>query len=199
MKKFTLSGLIVFVLLFAFQANAINSTIYVSDQKTNTQVLSSNQNEMNLKFHFGDVGYFDVKTSKGIFTELLMADAYSTSRIGEPILPAQRKLIAIPFGADVVVHVNSFTTSTINLDDHGISNTLMPLQYDVPKNLDPSEVPFQYNKEVYASKSFNQSEIVTVEVLGVMRGVRIARISVEPIRYNPSTNQLQVYNDIEVS
>ena len=199
MKNFTLSGLIAFLLLFTLQAHAINSTIYVSDQKTNTQVLSSNQAEMNLKFHFGDIGFFDVKTPNGIFTELLMADAYSTSRIGEPILPAQNKLIAIPFGAEVIVNVNSFTTSTINLDEHRIENALMPLQYDIPKNLDPSEVPFQYKKEVYASKSYNQSEMVTIEVLGIMRGVRIARITVEPVRYNPSTNQLQVYNDIEVS
>ena len=199
MKNFTLVGLIAFILLFSFQANADNSIIPISAEKTNTQVLSSNQSEMNLKFHFGDISYFNVKTPEGVFTELFMVDAYSTNRIGEPILPAQKKLIAIPFGAEINVVVNSSTESVINLGEQGIVNTLMPLQYDISKDIDPEEVPFQYNKEAYKAKSYNQSEIVTVEILGVMRGVRIARITVEPIQYNPATNQLKVYNDIEVS
>jgi len=73
------------------------------------------------------------------------------------------------------------------------------LQYDIPKDIDPSEVPLQYNKEAYDAKSYNQSEIATIEIIGVMRGVRIARVTVEPARYNPSTNQLKIYNDIEIS
>jgi len=199
MKNFTLIGLISLLLLFSFQANADNSIIPVSSEKTNSQVLDSDQGGINLKFHFGDIGYFNVKTPNGTFTEILMADAYSTNRIGEPILPAQKKLIAIPFGAEVDITVNSYTTSTFNLEEEGIKNALMPLQYDIPKDIDPSEVPFQYNKEAYDAKSYNQSEIATIEIIGVMRGVRIARVTVEPARYNPSTNQLKIYNDIEIS
>jgi len=199
MKKFTLNVLLVLFLMISFQAVAVNSIIPISEEKTNTQVLVSNQDGMDLKFHFGDIGYFDVKTPQGIFTEIIMADAYSTNRVGEPILPAQKKLIAIPFGAEVSLSIDSYTTSTINLSDKGIKYELMPLQYDVPKDLDPSEVPFQYNKQAYAAKSYNQTEIATIEVLGVMRGVRMARITVEPTRYNPSTNQLEIYNDIKIS
>ncbi len=135
----------------------------------------------------------------GVFTELRMKGAYWTNRIGDPKLPSQKKLIAIPFGADVNVSVNSFNVSTIKLDDNGIQKPLMPLQYDIPKNMDVSEIPFQYNADAYTAKSFNQSEMAKIEVLGTMRGVRIARVTVEPIRYNPSTNELEVYNDIEVN
>ena len=199
MKKFTLSGFIALLLLFAVQVNAVNSNISVSTEKTNSQVLSSTQNEMNLTFHFGDINYFDVKTTKGIFTELRMDGAYNSNRIGEASLPAQRKLIAIPFGAEVNVHVNSLSVQTIDLGEHGIKNQLMPLQYDIPKDMDTDDIPFQYNEAAYASKSYNESEVVSVEILGVMRGVRIARVTVEPIRYNASTNSIEVYNDIDVS
>ncbi len=199
MKKLILSGLIALFLIFNIRANADNSIIPISTTNTNTQVLSSNSSSMNLQFHFGDINYFNVKTNEGIFTQLQMAGAYSTNRIGEPVLPAQKKLIAIPFGAEVSVSVNSYSTLTINLDDIGIKNKLMPLQYDIPKNIDPSSVPFQYKKEAYNTKGFNQNEIAKVEVLGVMRGVRIARITVEPARYNPSANQLQVINDVDIT
>ena len=199
MKKFTLSGFIAILLFFTLQVNATNSKISVSAESTSTKVLNSNQNEMNLQFHFGDIGYFNVKTSNGIYTELRMKGAYSTSRIGEPILPAQKKLIAIPFGAELNVQVNSFNVQTIELNEQGIKNALMPLQYDIPKDMDASDIPFQYKSEAYSAKSYNESEIARVEILGVMRGVRIARVTVEPVRYNPSTNQLEVYNDIDIS
>ncbi len=199
MKRFTFIGFLAISLLFSVVASATNSIISVSTEKTNTQVLKSSQNEMKLQFHFGDIGFFNVKTPKGIFTELRMEDAYTTNRLGEPILPAQKKLIAIPFGAEIEVQVNTFDVSTISLADNGINNALMPLQYDIPKDLDPSEIPFQYKAEAYSAKSYNESEIVKVEILGIMRGVRIARVTVEPIRYNPSTNELEVYNNIEVS
>jgi len=199
MKKFTISGFIILLLMLNMHVFADNLIIPVSTTKTNSQVLSSNQNSMNLQFHFGDIGYFNVKTPEGTFTEILMGGASSTNRIGDPILPAQKKLIAIPFGAEVSITVNSFSESIIDLGEQGIKNALMPLQYDIPKSLDPSEVPFQYNKDVYASKSFNESDIATIEILGTMRGVRVARVTIEPVRYNPSTNQLIVYNDIKIS
>ena len=199
MKKFTLRGLIVLFLMFSLNVFADNSIIPVSTEKTDSQVVSSSPAGMSIQFHFGDIGYFNVKTPQGEFTELLMGDTYSANRIGEPILPAQKKLIAIPFGAEISVEVNSFSTSVVNLNEHGIKNPLMPLQYDLPKNIDPSEVDFQYNKAAYASKTYNQNEIATIEILGVMRGVRIARVTIEPVRYNPSTNQLKIYNDIEIS
>lgn len=199
MKKFTLSGLIALMLVLGIQVNAINSVIPVSTEKTSSKVVSSNHESMNLKFHFGDIQTIDVKTPLGIFTELRMKDAYSTNRIGEPILPSQKKLIAIPFGAEVNVQVNTFNVSTIELNEKGVNYPLMPLQYSLPKNVDPADVPFEYNEQAYASKSFNESEIATIEILGVMRGVRIARVTVEPIRFNPSTNQLEVYNDIDIT
>jgi PKD repeat protein len=199
MKKITLSAFLIFMLFIAMQAKAGNPVIPLSTETASSKVVNSSQSALELSFHFGDIETFDVKTPKGIFTELRMANAYTTNRIGEPILPAQKKLIAIPFGATVNVKVNSFNVSTLDLGEQGIQNALMPLQYDIPKDMDASDVPFQYKEEAYTAKSYNQSEIAKVEILGVMRGVRIARITVEPIRYNPSANQLEVYNDIDVS
>jgi hypothetical protein len=198
MRKFTFSGLMMLFAVLSIHLQASNPVISLSAEPTNSQVLSSDQNGTQLQFHFGDINTINVKTEKGVFTELRMPGAYWTNRVGEPKLPAQRKLIAIPFGAEVKVSVNSFNVSTIDLSSKGIENQLMPLQYDIPKNMDVAEIPFEYNAEAYAAKSFNESEMAKVEVLGTMRGVRIARVTVEPVRYNPSTNQLEVYNDIEV-
>ena len=199
MKKNNLIAIALLLLTTVFQVNATNSLIHVSSKETKTTVTSSNHNALNLNFHFGDIGYFDVKTPKGIFTELHMSGAYGTTRIGEPLLPAQKKLIAIPMGAEVEVTVTSYTETTINLSNKGIKNKLMPLQYDASKSTAPADIPFQYNSDAYSLNRFNQNQIAKVEILGVMRGIRLARITVEPLRYNPTTNQIIVYNDIEVA
>lgn len=199
MKNFTWSGLMALMLIFSIQSFATNHIVSVSTEQTKSQVLKENQSGMDLQFHFGDIVTYDVKTPIGIFTEIKMKDAYSTNRIGEPSLPAQRKLISIPFGAEVSVKVNSFNVSTFDLGENGIELPLMPLQYSIPKNMDAADIPFEYNAEAYTAKSFNNSELATVEILGVMRGVRIARVTIEPVRYNPTTNQIEVYNDIEVA
>jgi len=199
MRKFTWSGLMMLFALISIQLRASNPVISVSAEPTKSQVLSSNQSGMELGFHFGDINTINVKTEMGVFTELRMKGAYSTNRVGDPKLPAQRKLVAIPFGAEVSVNVTSFDVTTIDLGKSGLEHPLMPLQYDFPKSMDVSDVPFQYNVDAYTAKSYNQSEMATIEVLGVMRGVRIARVAIEPVRYNPSTNTLEVYNNIEVS
>ncbi|MCK5775261.1 MAG: hypothetical protein KAH25_03750, partial [Bacteroidales bacterium] len=199
MKNYTLKGFIALFLLISVQIYATDTNFSVSTDKTNTKVLQDNHDALKLNFKFGEVSSFDVKTPMGIFTELRMAGAYTTERIGEPALPAQKKLISIPFGAEVSIKVNSFDVSTINLSEKGIEKALMPLQISIPKDMDASEVTFDYKESAYTAKSFNQSEIAKIEILGVMRGVRIARVTVEPIRYNPSTNQLEVYNNIDIS
>lgn len=200
MKKLSVLGSVILALFIGLQSFAINTNIPLSKEKTSCKIANSKQDGMQINFHFGDVSAINVKTSKGVFTELHMQNAYSTERIGEPRLPAQKRLIVVPFGAEVSASIaNISEVQTIKLSDYGITNLLMPKQYDMPKNMKAEDMPFEYKAAAYAAKGFNQSEMVKVEVLGTFRGVRIARVTVEPMRYNPSTNEIQVYSDINVA
>ena len=72
----------------------------------------------------------------------------------------------------------------------------MPSQPSVSKSADPSEIPFYYDRALYQTNAFTQAEMVTVETAGVMRGVQFGNLTVSPLRYNPVTNVLKVYNDL---
>ena len=50
----------------------------------------------------------------------------------------------------------------------------------------------------YINKMNFRKEIVTVEPLGVLRGVQMARLTIAPFKYNPVTNELMVFNNLEV-
>ncbi|RKY53609.1 MAG: hypothetical protein DRP89_05940, partial [Candidatus Neomarinimicrobiota bacterium] len=111
---------------------------------------------------------------------------------------ALKKLIEIPFGAEISINVKSYSTSEYKLSNYGINNPLLPVQPSLPKNIDPSSADFKYDVDSYTVDEFRQYEIATVEELGVLRGVRLARLIVSPVRYNPVKGVIKVYNDIEV-
>lgn len=159
-------------------------------QNTNTKLQLSNS--------FTKFTYRDVKTNKGMFTQLSIPDYGTSNRIGDPQLPMLRKLIEIPLGADANVNVISYTLTEYNLSDYGISNKIIPSQPSVSKDPKKKLPDFEYNTATYNADQFNTDDLVSVDVLGVMRGVRLARLNIAPVRYNPVTNTIQVYNDIEV-
>ena len=138
---------------------------------------------------------YKVNTELGIFSELSIR-GYSASMIpGKPKLPVNRKLIEIPFGAIPEVRVISYKFEEFKLADLGILHPVMPAQPPAPK--DGSYVPFEYDEAAYKLDAYTSHELVAVEILGVMRGLRIARLDIAPVQYNPVTGMIRVYTEIE--
>lgn len=166
--------------------------------KSNTDVVENSMEKVKVNYSFNGIRTFVVKTEKGNFNEIAIPGANSVGALGTPKLPAAKDLIEIPFGAEVSVKVTNYKVTKYNLKAYGIENPLMPMQPSLSKDQVVEEVPFEYNAEAYAAKSFEGSELATVEVLGTMRGIRIARLVVAPVKYNPVSGEIEVYNNVEV-
>lgn len=149
-------------------------------------------------FSFSNISTFGVETSKGFFNELIIPGTYWTGDLGSPKLPASKKLIEIPFGAEVSVKVLSYDVKEYNLRDYGINFKIMPVQPSIRKDQNIDEVPFKYNEEIYNKDIFIKHEIAEVEILGVLRGNRLARLTISPMSYNPAKDTVRVYNDTEI-
>ncbi len=163
-----------------------------------TTVTVNNFESTRVQFAFEGLHFVDVKTAEGMFTELIMPGGYSIGEFGTPKLPASKKLIEIPFGAEVNVKVLGYTTEVYSLSEFGVAHPLMPVQPSLRKDMDINEVPFEYKPEVYTKSEYIQPELATVEVLGVLRGQRLGGITIAPVQYNPSSGTIKVYNNIEV-
>lgn len=148
-------------------------------------------------FSFSSIESVQVSTEKGVFSAISIDNAFPSGEEGSPSLPAARQLIAVPFGANPTVKVKSYSTSEYLLSDYDIT-TLMPQQPSVRKDVKPEDVKFSYNASSYQATRFSERELAQVEVLGTMRGMQIGVLTINPISYNPSTNTIRVYNDIEV-
>ena len=69
----------------------------------------------------------------------------------------------------------------------------------VPRHIIKMERVFaNVGKPQFKGNGFYETDIVTTELLGKMRGQQLARLSVAPFQYNPTTNELRVITKLEV-
>lgn len=147
-------------------------------------------------FSFSGIEATDMNTEKGVFSNITMDGTYPSGNVGEPSLPAAHQLVAVPYGAKIAsLEVKSYTTTTYRLADYGIK-TIAPQQPSVSKSQKPEDVKFAYSEKAYASKS--SRPIATIEIQGTMRGIQVGSLVINPVNYNPATNSIEVYNNIEV-
>ena len=172
--------------------------IKVKTGEAKLKVGENTYSKLQLSNTFTTLNYRNIKTDNGNFTELEIPEYGSSNAVGMPKLPMLRKLIEVPLGATVDVKIVSYSVTEYKLSDYGITNQLMPAQPPVSKDATKKLPDFVQNIAAYTINQFNTDELVTVEILGEMRGVRIARVNIAPVRYNPVTNTVQVYNDIKV-
>ena len=138
----------------------------------------------------------NVNTDKGSFTRLDV-DGYTPSTIvGDPLLPVCRNLIEVPLKATYKITVKSHNVQTYKLSDLGYAGKLMPVQPPVAKS-DETKKPMVINDKTYGKNAYLSHPLVTVDDIGVMRGVRMARLNISPVEYNPTTNTIKVYSEIE--
>ena len=147
-------------------------------------------------FSFNSIESELVSTEKGDFSVIAMDNSVPGGNVGEPQVPVNRELLAVPFGATPVVTVKNYTVKEYNLSDYGIGR-IYPQQASASKS--EKEHEFAYNEATYSNRGFDESRpIAEVTVMGTMRGVQIGALQLNAVRYDAAANTIRVYNDIEV-
>ena len=176
--------------VMAQQKIQLNSTKRSKCEKSDMAGLSAT-------FSFPVLEAQDYKSSAGEFSLLSMPNTVIGGNEGDPEIPVVNELIAVPVGATPHIKVKSYHADDYQLDDYGIK-TVAPRQPSLRKDKTPDDVPFVYNQAAYEKDGLNTEPTAVVEVVGTMRGVRIAKMTIEPVSYDPVKNIVRVFNDIEV-
>ncbi len=193
MKKISLLIVLALSTLIALAQNGRIDLRSISS----AEITHSDFSTLRATFSYGSVESIEVPTERGTFSEIAIEGTYASGEIGSPELPASHQLLAVPFGATPTVNVISFTTTDYRLSDYGIK-TLLPHQPSVRKDQNLDEVEFVYNAAAYQTRSLATMPEATIEVQGTMRGIRIGSLVINPVSYNPTSNTLRVFNNIEV-
>ena len=194
MKKISLLLVLALSAMFALAQNGridLRST-------TRADITYSDFHSLRATFSYGSIESIEVNTARGTFSEIAIEGTYASGEIGTPELPASHQLLAVPFGATPRVNVLSYSTTDYRLADYGIG-TLIPHQPSVRKDQRPEDVEFVYNAAAYSNtRSLATEPEASIEVQGTLRGIRVGSLVINPVSYNPTTNTLRVFNDIEV-
>ncbi|MFZ4399732.1 MAG: C25 family cysteine peptidase [Bacteroidales bacterium] len=185
-------GLISFP-FFCAQSQTIRTGI---SENTSLSIKENTESGFVVKSTLSELNFSSVITDKGLFTKLELPDYTPGNEIGSPQLAVLRNLIEVPLGATVKIIIKNSQIKTYKLKDLGNLNALIPVQPPVSKN-DESKKELIYNQNVYSKNQFLSLPLVSVDQLGLMRGVRIARLNISPIQYNPVSKTIKVYTNIE--
>ncbi len=189
------------IILAAVTANIdlVAQSVKLSETGENeTVVVRNDYSVLELRNRVSGFGYINVKTGQGIFSKISIEGYGFSMEDGKPQLPVLKKIIEIPEGAVMHLVVQNEKFTDYNLDVLNIDNKLFPAQPSVSKSTDPEDVQFVYDQQVYNTDDFYSVGLVGVEYLGIMRGISMARFSISPFSYNPLTNILRVYTELDV-
>ncbi|MFA5417365.1 MAG: C25 family cysteine peptidase [Bacteroidales bacterium] len=163
--------------------------------ESSLNVTNSQPTQLSFNMKTGPVSATNVKTEIGNYVRLTAGKFGKSSAIGSPELPVMRRLIEIPQGATVEVVVKNYQLTSFNLNNLGFSQPIVPLQPSQSKCGSP--VTMKINHAVYTKDVAFKEEMVSVDVMGTLRGARIACLNIAPFSYNPVSGEIQYAYDID--
>ena len=179
------------ILMLIIGSQTFGQILFGTKEESNTKIiineslidLSGNQ-----RFDFLELE--TITTEAGSFHKLNMGnDFVSSNKIGQADLPVYTYLIEIPFCEDIVIEEKIKNSQTFNLQ-----TKIYPVQESQSKQNE--EIPFVMSNEYYSQNRWNKNR-VSIEVLGVMSGTRMAKVSVSPICYNPQENKIEIAKNLD--
>ncbi|HPE87306.1 MAG: C25 family cysteine peptidase [Bacteroidales bacterium] len=184
-----LSGVLVFPVI-------AQRVVLENTDETMLTVVSQDVTHLEMRNTIAEFDYKTLNTEGGLFTAFYSHVNAFTGKTGEPRIPIIRKLIEVPLGAELSVEGMTFTEEILNLGEMGIIYPILPVQLPVPKNGEDAP-PFQYNEKAYQTDRFYGEKLVTIEEKGIQRGQRLALVTIAPYQYNPVSNQLKIFSDVQ--
>ena len=138
-----------------------------------------------------------INTQNEVFTSISLPNEYHTGEIGRPSMPAIKRTIGVPLGAQISIEIINAEYRDIPLGSLGIDKRIMPVLAPVEKI--PGKKPvFELDDKLYGQDEFYPVSVARIENEDLMRGHRLSVLEITPIQYNPITNILRCYTEFEV-
>jgi hypothetical protein len=175
-------------LLFAIILSAAASQSFDLETATTTMNLdNSSRNELSIKFDFPNP---QIESINGQNIYRLEGEGL-IGEPGAPDLPLVNRFIRIPANTGVVVDI--IHEEWINMGQVDVRPEQDRLHTD-------ADLPLEWviNEDIYNSNNYWPRSYLTTSEPMLLRNVRLVTLSINPIRWNPGTHELQKLNSIEV-
>ncbi len=139
-----------------------------------------------------------VKGGDASFLQIRMAGTVHSPEVGLPDLPVWRDLLQLPPAGRVEVVEVKASPRRIRLTERYGRLPVVPVQPSHPKHgVRPQQ--WHYDKARYRQDRWLGDSLVKIAPAGVLRGKRLALLTVSPFRYNPVRGELQLFSEVEIT
>jgi len=120
-----------------------------------------------------------------------IADLSLPNAKGLPNVPCYSRTIAIPQGAEAVLHVASY-------EQQVIKNVNVEPSLGIQDENSEPDMNFTKDMKVYSEDAFYPADFASISTPSSIRGVDVVNVSISPVRFNPVTKEAIVYHNINI-
>ncbi len=171
--------------------------VSINGGKNATEIVENTNSTLKFTSKLSEISFAHTIENGEIYSKIAIDGYITNNQIGYPQLPVMVKMIEVPMGAEIVTNVTVNSEKVVSLADAGFTQAIVPCQPSLFKNQKKEDVPFEKNK-IYAEGGLYLPEAVTIEEAGIMRGIRLVKVIVNPFAYDIADNTLTVRDDISV-
>jgi len=155
-------------------------------------ITKSDRSGTNIKLSTNIYNFDTVEIKGNIYDRLKIKNSGYTSEYGKAELPVISFYVAVPQEAEI--NLNYVLSDYKIFKDYYILPA-QPPKPDIDGFIDP---PFTINDSFYNQDEYYPKSVVEISSIIIMRGCRIARVSVYPFVYNPYYQTLKFYKTINI-
>jgi hypothetical protein len=152
---------------------------------------------LTIEYNISDLELQVLTNDYGTFYRIAIPEHISTVSPGNPEMPVLSRLITVPDEYNYRIRISEVRVSEINPAGKKVPGILFPAQEGETKEPQKNK-RFSFNKAVYESREFIQADTVTIEPVGRLRNNNLATLMISPVRYNPSSNLLEVITSMKI-
>ncbi|MBO7133514.1 MAG: T9SS type A sorting domain-containing protein [Bacteroidales bacterium] len=195
MKKFTLLMIGLAICAITYAQSLVPVTI--NGGKNATEIVENTNTTLRFTSKLSQISLRHTIENEEVYSKIVIDGYITNNHIGYPQLPVMVKMIEVPMGAEIVTNVTVNSEKVVSLADAGFDYPILPCQPSLFKNQKKEDVPFEKNA-IYSEGGLYSPEAITIEEAGIMRGIRLVKVIINPFAYDIADNALTVREDISV-
>ena len=196
MKKTNFLRFVIIALLMLGMTTALTAqevrTFQFNHGKTGIQMIEQTRGNVSIEYTIDEMSLKSFTYNGEEMQTIGIADLSLPNAKGLPNVPSYSRTIAIPQGAQAVLHVVSY-------EQQVIKNVNVEPSLGVQMENEEPDMNYTKDMKVYSNNALYPAEFASISAPSQIRGVDVVNISINPVRFNPVTKEAIVYHNIELS
>ena len=162
-----------------------------------TSIISSDRS-ITITYSISELNLESITNENGTFYRMSIPGHIPSTETGKPEMPVLSRIIIVPEGYTYKVRITEVKTSRLKPERKKVNGILFPAQEGETKAPQRQKPAFAIDKAAYATREFIKSDTIKIVPIGTVRNKHIATVLINPVRYNPRTNVVNIITSMKI-